>query len=118
MELGRTTRKLALATAVALTSFTACAEVYPYACKVKDDRGNTHLYAVVLDTGKRTITWNGQVFRNLKEVDDCKANYTARDRNGVEVELCIATQGVATLTYERVTEYECDYINDIKGRLR
>ncbi len=55
---------LGAAIAVVLIVFAVTAHgetgVYPYACKVEDGRGNTHLYTVAVDTRKRTITWRGR----------------------------------------------------------
>jgi hypothetical protein len=41
----------------------------------------------------------------VKETGDCKANFVAT-RDGVTVELCAATQGVADLTVGKET-FEC-----------
>src|SRR5215831_19938077 len=75
----------------------AHAEIYTYACQVPDERGNVHLYSAKLDTGNRTITWRGKVFKNLKHLDGCKQKYQATSSDGHFAELCTATQGVATL---------------------
>jgi hypothetical protein len=53
-----------------------------------------------------TITWRGTVFHNVKLVEGgCKANFTAT-RNGVTIELCAATQGVADLKIGEAS-FEC-----------
>ena len=107
---------IALATTVALAG-PASAKTYTYMCRV-----GHKLYPVTvttpnegdsssLDEKKRgtldggTITWRGKTFPNVKETGDCKANFVAT-RDGVTIELCTATQGVADLTVGKET-FEC-----------
>jgi hypothetical protein len=107
---------IALATTVALAG-PAAAGTSTYMCRV-----GHKLYPVTvttpnegdsssLDVKKRgtlsggTITWRGKTFPNVKETGDCKANFVAT-RDGVTVELCTATQGVADLTVGKDT-FEC-----------
>jgi len=105
-------RKLLAATAVLLTVTTAAhAEVYPYICKTTDERGNTQMYTAKLDLDRNTITWHGKVFRKLKQIDGCKANYRATASDGSTAEFCAATQGVADLTVNGV-KFECNIIHD------
>jgi hypothetical protein len=95
----RITKLLAIAAALIATLMPAIAHatVYNYGCRTTDERGNTQLYIAKLDTGKRTITWRGKVFKNLKQLDGCKAEFEATASNGNIVNLCTATQGVADL---------------------
>src|SRR5262245_17054605 len=96
---------IALATTVALTG-PAAAGTYTYMCRVghkldpvtvtTPNEGNSSS----LDEKKRgtlsggTITWRGKTYRDVKETGDCKANFVA-SRDGITIELCTATQGVA-----------------------
>jgi hypothetical protein len=112
--------ELLAAAAVLLTATTiAHARVYNYGCQTTDVRGNTRLYTAKLDTSKRTITWRGRMYKNLKELDSCKAEFEATASNGDTVHLCTATQGVADLTVnfgqpgdDGVEEVECNIINN------
>jgi hypothetical protein len=107
---------ITLATTVALVG-PASARTYTYMCQVNDKS-----YPVTLttpyekdsssvDATRRgslsggTITWRGVTFRNVKWEDDCHAKFTAT-RDGVTIELCTATQGVADLTVGKDT-FEC-----------
>src|SRR5262249_35196035 len=107
---------IAFATTVALVG-PAHAKTYTYMCRV-----DHKLYPVTvttpnegdsssLDEKKRgtlsggTIMWRGVTFRNVTETGDCKANFVAT-HNGVTIELCTATQGVADLTIGEDT-FEC-----------
>jgi hypothetical protein len=113
--------KTTIAAAVALVTAAApaYAEVYTYGCRAQDD---FKLYTARLDTFKKTITWRGSVFTNLKTITntgDCaKACFEATNRNGV-ARLDTATQGVASLTVtsggpgtDGVEEVECDIIRN------
>ena len=87
----------AAALVVAITT-SAVAETYNYACQVKDERDNVHLYAAKIDTKARTLTWRGTVFANLKGGDDCGAKYCFEaTRRDLTVTVHTATQGAATL---------------------
>lgn len=80
----------------------AHADSYVWLCR--DHHKNS---PVTLDTGQDddcsgsttpcTITWRGVTWRNVKQGEDCKANYLGTE-NGVDIDLCTATQGVADLT--------------------
>jgi len=101
------TRLLTTVAALFLTT-AAHAGTYTYMCQV-DDKS----YPVTVTTpyerngglGGGTITWRGTTFRNVKWEDDCKAKFVAT-RNGVTIELCAATQGVADLTVDGET-FDC-----------
>jgi hypothetical protein len=94
--------------------------VYTYACHRPDD---FKLYTAKVDTTKKTITWDGVTYRNLKQVtveadgSECpKVCFRAKARSG-DLSLNTATQGVATLsvTYGKpgsdgVDEAECDLL--------
>jgi hypothetical protein len=110
-------KKLTLALALLALATPAYAEVYTYGCHRPDD---FKLYAAKLDFTKRTITWNGTVYQNMKRVmmeadgSDCaKACFRATSRKGIIV-LSTATQGVASLTVvgndSTGDEAECDLI--------
>ena len=96
------TRKLLFATTIAVltTASGAHARAYTYMC-----REGHNSYPVTVTTpneasgglGGGTITWRGVTYPNVKSGEGCKAQFTA-SRNGVTVELCAATKGVANLT--------------------
>jgi hypothetical protein len=105
---------ITIAAVLAMTVNAATADVYAYACKVTDTATeNVHLYAAKLDTGKRTFTFRGVTYGNLRSNDtDCKMLFRATSRNGA-IELCTATQGVATLTVtgsKGADEFDCDIV--------
>jgi hypothetical protein len=111
-------KKLISATVVAIVVvLSAHAETYIYACHYQDD---SKLYSAKLDTAKKTITWRGSVYGNLKQVTtDCaKECFQATRRDGATAVLSTATQGVASLTAmvgtapgnDRVDEVECDLV--------
>jgi hypothetical protein len=107
---------VAAAIAAAITTV-AHARVYNYGCQTTDERGNAQLFVAKLDTGKRTITWRGKVYKNLKELDSCKAEFEATASNGEVAHLCTATQGVADLSVGQpgndvVEEAECNIIRN------
>jgi hypothetical protein len=114
---------LAIAALLACTT-AAHARVYNYACNVPDEAtGNTRLHPLRIDTAKRTITWRGSTFKNLKEGNvggDCaKYCFQATRSNGDVAFISTATQGVANLmiTYNRseeapIDEFDCDMILD------
>jgi len=92
-----------------LSASAAHARTYTYMCRV-----GQKTYPVTVTTPNEassgslsggTLTWRGTTFRNVKETGDCKANFVAT-RDGVTVELCAATQGVADLTVGKET-FEC-----------
>jgi hypothetical protein len=108
---------IATALAVALIATTAHAEVYNYACHGPDD---FKLRAAKLDTAKKTIAWNGIVYRNMKQVSAqlCQGMscFEATSRDGT-VTLSTATQGVATLALDGAAadgdtadEFECNLV--------
>jgi hypothetical protein len=105
--------------AASITS--AHASVYNYACHAPDD---FKLHAAKIDTAKRTITWRGTVYKNLKTtIDDgsgekcAKVCFEATGRDGV-ASLETATQGAATLSVsfwrgpgdDGINEFECDLV--------
>jgi len=103
-------RKLLFATTIAVltTASGAHARTYTYMCRVGHNS-----YPVTVTTpnetsgglGGGTITWRGVTYPNVKSGDDCKAQFTAT-RNGVTIELCTATQGVADLRVGK-DEFAC-----------
>jgi hypothetical protein len=82
------------------------------------------MYPAVLDTGSKDdcngettsciIKWRGTTFRNVKMGEGCRADYIATD-NGVKVDLCTATQGVADLTIGNV-KFDCRMRRDLYRR--
>jgi hypothetical protein len=114
-------KKLFLAAAIAFAMVVpANAKVYNYACHYPDD---FKLHAAKVDTAKKTITWKGFVYKNLKEVTttmdggECpKVCFQATGRDGIAA-LNTATQGVASLSVsfggpgtDGVDEAECDLV--------
>jgi hypothetical protein len=96
----KTMIKFAFAVATLALTVPAQAEVYTYGCHRPDD---FKLYVAKLDTTRKTITWDGIVYSNLKSVtvdadgSECaKACFRATSRSGMAT-LSTATQGVATL---------------------
>jgi hypothetical protein len=111
-----------LALAAVLIASPAMADTYTYACHERD---SAHLYAAKIDSNKKTLTWRGSVYRNLKlvgggDVDCAKDAYQATRRDGATAALCTATQGVATLQVlvgsapggDGVEELECDLVRE------
>ena len=107
---------LATAMSVALIGSTQAA-TYTYLC-----RDHKKSYPVVLDTGSKddcgdgettpcTIKWRGTTFRNVKTGEGCRAEYIGTE-NGVDVDLCTATQGVADLTIGDA-KFACQMRRDI-----
>jgi hypothetical protein len=108
----------------ALTAPAAHAKVYNYACKVEGEQGIPQVYSAKIDTVKRTITWRGSVFKNLKEFaddgtgEDCaKYCFRATSRNGDVAFVETATQGGASLTItsggpgtDGIDGFDCDII--------
>jgi hypothetical protein len=97
----KTMIKFALAVATLAVTVPAQAEVYTYGCHRPDD---FKLYVAKLDTTRKTITWNGIVYSNMKSVTEdadgsecAKACFQATTRTGTAT-LSTATQGVASLT--------------------
>jgi hypothetical protein len=101
-------KNLLVATAMAVAMIEAAhAATYTYMC-----RDHHKLYPVTLDTGKDdncdgattscTIMWRGTKFQNVKQGEGCRAEYLATE-NGVSVDLCTATQGVADLKIGNTT---------------
>jgi hypothetical protein len=78
----------------AIAATAAHAETYTYMCRVPSDHKS---YPVKIDIDKATITWRGQTFSNLEQVDGCKAKYQAT-HDGETAEVCAATHGFADLT--------------------
>lgn len=103
-------KKILASVALAATLATpAMAGTYTYMCRV-----NHKSYPVTLRlpleeqddfTEKGTITWRGTTFTNVKQGEGCKAEYTATN-NGVTIDLCTATQGVADLKIGHAT-FDC-----------
>jgi hypothetical protein len=127
-QLGRTTRKLVVAAALAVAVIgNADAKTVTYGCRFPDlpPPDGSYRHALKIDFTKKTITWKGYTFRNLKEVyddgsgKDCaKACFSATRRDG-EVRIDTATQGFATLTIsdtrpggDGVSEAECEMVLD------
>ena len=112
---------LATALTVALLVTTAHAEVITYACKRLGGVDEYKVFEAKLDTTKKTLTWDGHTYRNVKETynggDGCaKACFRATDRHG-SISLETATQGVASLTEtyggpgtDGVDEADCDIL--------
>jgi hypothetical protein len=107
-------------TLVALAAFVvnAQAETFTYACKVDPD-GRSYLQAVKIDTTKKTLTWRGSVYGNLKPNLNCaKMGFDAVRKDGAGATLCIATQGVADLQIlvgtaplgDGIEQLECDQV--------
>src|SRR6516164_8006220 len=72
----------AAALVVAITT-SAVAKTYTYACQVKDERDNVHLYAAKIDTKAGTLTWRGSVYRLGPVTVDCaKYCFQATRRDG------------------------------------
>jgi hypothetical protein len=105
-------KNLLVATAMAVAMIEAAhAATYTYMCRDHHKR-----YPVTLDTGKNdtcdgattscTIMWRGTKFQNVKQGEGCRAEYLATD-NGVSVDLCTATQGVAVLKIGNKTFDDC-----------
>jgi len=106
---------IGLATAVALVG-PAHAKTYTYKCRVghklypvtvtTPNEGDCSTPDSVCNLSGGTITWRGVTYRNVKGTqEECKAQFTAT-RNGVNVELCTATQGAADLTVNG-DRFEC-----------
>lgn len=116
----KTMIKFVFTVATMAVAIPAQAEVYTYGCHRSDD---FKLYVAKLDTTKKTITWNGIVYGNMKSVmedadgSECaKACFQATNRTGTAT-LSTATQGVASLTItfgkpgsDSVDEAECDVL--------
>ena len=101
----------AAALIVAITT-SAVAKTYTYACQVKDERDNVHLYAAKIDTKAGTLTWRGSVYRLGPVTVDCaKYCFQATRRDGATAILSTATQGVASLQVSgRDDEFDCDLL--------
>ena len=101
----------AAALVVAITT-SAVAKTYTYACQVKDERDNVHLYAAKIDTKAGTLTWRGSVYRLGPVTVDCaKYCFQATRRDGATAILSTATQGVASLQVSgRDDEFDCDLL--------
>jgi hypothetical protein len=95
----------------------ALAETYNYACHEQDDG---HLYAAKLDTGNRTLTWRGSVYKNVRDISGANVNECAKECFGDNNRIILrtATQGVATLQVlagtgpgdDGMEEFECDLV--------
>ena len=93
--------KLVFVTAAVLTVITtaAPAATYTYMCRVGHKSYPVQVTTPDEANGSMdggTITWRGKVFQNVKLGDGCRYNFVAT-RDGVTVELCTATKGVASL---------------------
>lgn len=89
---------LLVATAMAVAMIEAAyAGTFTYMCY---DRHK--LYAVTLDDNKGTILWRGTKFQNVKQGEGCRAEYLATN-NGVSIDLCTETKGVAELKIGNAT---------------
>jgi hypothetical protein len=96
-------------TIIAATSAHAAAVTYTYMCQ---DHHKT--YPVTLndpgtsdmcDPETCTITWRGKTYPNVKLGEGCRYDFRTTD-NGVIVDLCTATQGVADLAIGN-KKFEC-----------
>jgi hypothetical protein len=84
-------RIIAAAALMAAIATSVHAESYTYMCRVPSAHKS---YPVKVDIDNATLTWRGTTFRNLRQVEGCRAKYQAT-LNGVTAELCTATQGAA-----------------------
>jgi hypothetical protein len=82
------TRISILVTLALLTSTLARAEVYSYNCQG---------YTVQLDVVAKTISWSGHVFSNAHQIEGCRYQVRAVDKDGSTASLCTATPGFASL---------------------
>jgi len=82
------TRISILVTLALLTATLARAEVYSYNCQ-----GHT----VQLDVVAKTISWSGHVFSNAHQIEGCRYQVRAVDKDGSTATLCTPTQGYASL---------------------
>ena len=100
---------IATAAIVAAIATSAHADTYAYICRGRDYKA----YFVKIDTDSSTLTWRGTTFRNLQQVEGCKAKYLAT-LNGASAELCTATQGAADLTIRlpkhAVARFDCEMV--------
>jgi hypothetical protein len=88
----------------------AYARTYNYACQVKNEKGDATLYSAKLDTIKKTITWRGTVYKNIKATygEACEAKACFENE---KIGLYTATQGAATLSVKPGNEeYDCDLV--------
>jgi hypothetical protein len=67
-------------------------------CKV-----GRHVYPVTANEEKKTLTWRGTTFHDLKEADCAKGGWTA---NSGAITLCGATQGGGNLTIGK-DDFDC-----------
>jgi hypothetical protein len=82
------TRIFILVTAAWLSATLARAEVYSYSCQG---------YTVQLDVAAQTISWSGHVFSNAHQIEGCRYQVRAVDKDGSTATLCTATSGYASL---------------------
>jgi hypothetical protein len=82
------TRISILATLALFTATLARAEVYSYNCQG---------YTVQLDVLAKTISWSGHVFLNAHQIEGCRYQVRAVDKDGSTASLCTATPGYASL---------------------
>ena len=112
-----------IAAALLITISGAHARTLLYACRYGGD--DSKLYSAKLDLSKKTITWQGSIYNNLKEIsgsvstDDCaKQCFVAKRRDGAPARLDTATQGVASLTVlvgktsDKVEVLDCDLVRE------
>src|SRR5262249_20837186 len=113
-------KTLLAAAAIAAFATSARAEITTYACRVEAERD--HVFALKIDHTKRTMTWRGETFRNLREFADdgsgeecAKYCYVATNR-GHRAFVSTATQGVANLELSRADSapenHDCDRVNE------
>jgi hypothetical protein len=69
-----------------LTATSAPAEIYSYDCQA---------YTVQLDVVAQTISWSGHVFSNAHQIEGCRYQVRAVDKDGSTAMLCTATPGYA-----------------------
>jgi hypothetical protein len=77
-----------------LTATSARAEIYSYNCQG---------YTVRLDVVAQTISWSGHVFSNAHQIEGCRYQVRAVDKDGSTATLCTATPGYAWLDIKAPT---------------
>jgi hypothetical protein len=90
------TAYIAASILLATTPAMAGTATYTYLCQV----GHKSYPVTIRDSypAPGTITWHRTTYRNLKAVESgCKEEFQATSDNGVTIDLCAATQGIADL---------------------
>jgi hypothetical protein len=91
----------------------AHADTYNYMCELKDAMGKTHLYPVKADDTKRTITWRGNVYTDIKDTfgysgDGCPKHCLGNK----SISLDIKTKGFARLQVYEEGDYDCEIMDE------